>query len=343
MKYTLLVSFLIIYSFAFTQKTEPYYINFYGDEVFKKQATFKRHVKKDKAVYRITDYFLNGNIYRTGAYSDKYLKSKTDSFKSYYLNGNLSRETVYKDNKRYGFDNYYRVSGTIEKHKFYTNGKGTGRWYWFDEQGDTIRNYGNIKRGSKYLYERPAYLKGGRAKWNAYWDSMREVNDLTFDEAQAIVYFCFKIDTMGKVKDIEIILGGTPDMNKTLIDHLRKMPEWFPAIKKGKLVEKTIFRSFRWYNVSTKDVETKDKDLAKAYYLSAIKSFKEKDFILSKDKFKQAVKYNPNNAEYYFNLALCYYQLGDIDTACEYWNIVNILNPDKISKDIKSVCKNKIK
>lgn len=170
---------------------------------------------------------------------------------------------------------------------------------------------------------------------------MGMVNHLNYDNAQAIVYYTFKIEESGEISNIEMILHGTYEMDSTLIKHLEKMPNWFPAIEKGKTINKTVLESYRWAFAFNKEVEVKDKILAKALYKSAINSFKKKDFTTALEKFNYAIKYNPNNTEYYFNLALCYYQLGKIDLACEYWNIVNILNPKKITKDIQTVCKNK--
>jgi antitoxin component YwqK of YwqJK toxin-antitoxin module len=342
MKNTLLISFLLFNILSFSQKTKSYYINIDGDEVFKKTATFKRIVTQKDEIYKVEDQFLNGNIYQTGFYTDKTLKTKTDTFLTYYINGNLSNETVYKNNRRNGISKDYLVSGQLEKQSFHINGEKAGNWYWFNNNGDTIKHIKDAVSYKIYAYDSSPYPEGGYKRLNAFLKEMTDPRLSKDDMVQARLFYTYKVNSSGEISDVEIIVHGTPDMDSTLIQHLRKMPNWKPGRKQGKKVNKTILRYFTWSLILEKEDRIEDKKLAKALYVSAVNSFKRNKIEDAKDKFELALKYNPNNAEYYFNFALCYYQLGDIDTACEYWNIVNILNPEKITKDIQSVCKNKL-
>ncbi len=62
-------------------------------------------------------------------------------------------------------------------------------------------------------------------------------------------------------------------------------------------------------------VESGDYNLANDFYTEAVTAYENQKYSLSIIKFGRAIKYNPNNSDYFFGRASAYYELSKFDSA----------------------------
>ncbi|MFH7000139.1 tetratricopeptide repeat protein [Flavobacterium sp. FlaQc-57] len=70
------------------------------------------------------------------------------------------------------------------------------------------------------------------------------------------------------------------------------------------------------------------------------KAFLENNFLLAKDIYTKAIKIDPSNKNYWYNLATSELQLGDKENACEHFYQAFILNDGEALAVIKENCPN---
>ena len=66
-----------------------------------------------------------------------------------------------------------------------------------------------------------------------------ELNKMAFDQAEGHLLIAFTIDNSGKPNSIKIIQGLTNEIDLAIIELIRYMPTWEPAIMNGKPVSST--------------------------------------------------------------------------------------------------------
>ena len=81
-----------------------------------------------------------------------------------------------------------------------------------------------------------------------------------------------------------------------------------------------------------------DKNIGNAFYNSSRIDYKEKKYDKAIFKLLKAINYNHMEANYYYLLGLCYFQLNKQDFACENWTIANSLDSGILKKEFKGLC-----
>lgn len=86
--------------------------------------------------------------------------------------------------------------------------------------------------------EKAAQFPGGNHQVYAYFKSVRIYPDEALTNMKTgKVYVAFTVDTMGKVKNPEIVKSLDPPLDKEAIKIISSMPDWTPAEKDGEKIE----------------------------------------------------------------------------------------------------------
>lgn len=322
---------------AYSQRPKTYYVDMKGDRVFRSDAFYARSVTKADDKWNITDSYLNGGVQMKATCLDRKLKIKTDSATYYYINGKKASAGMYTNGNRHGKWHFYSIVGKIKSVGEYNKGKYTGTWVWYDDKGNlssTLQNASDSKM--KRLYSRATFPGGEKALIKFVGGMVKP--EKSFQEGYyGITYTSFRIDINGNLRDIEVFVHGTPEMDSMVVKRIKQMPEWIPASKNGVAKES-------WYTLPVKfslykgQRDISDKLLASAFYNSGIEDYKSNNFKRAVHKFKEAIKKNYQDPRYYYNLALCYWKLEKYEFCCAYFDIVNRLDRELVSDKIKSFC-----
>ena len=120
-------------------------------ETTEKNGVFYRPApEKKRSGYLITDYYKNGNIYRTGkAEFTTVGREKFSGLLTYYFdNGTTSRKERYKKGLLNGLYKEYYRSGELKIDGTYDKGYKEGIWKFYHKTGK-IKTKGRYKNGEK--------------------------------------------------------------------------------------------------------------------------------------------------------------------------------------------------
>jgi tetratricopeptide (TPR) repeat protein len=335
-KILFLLVFLFFTATGSSQKLKTYYINFKGEKTSKLNAKFKRTIKNKNTIWVIKDYYLNDSIKRTVNFLDKKLTQKTGEFMSYYPNGKLSQSSVFKNNHKHGDEISYYITGVVSRMAHYNMGEATGKWIWYDENGEIENELDNVN--PKILNDNYSYAEypGGKEKLYDY------INKVDYELRNGNKMYngktitAFQISEEGDVADIDIIVHGTEQMDSAIIKHLNNMPKWKAAKKNGKYVTSNHVIPIRFGKKN--ETMLSDKIVGEAFFNSGGIDYKEGKYEKAVFKFKNAIGYNHMEAKYYFFLGHSYYNLNKQDFACSNWTVANSLDSEILKKEIKDLC-----
>jgi len=91
-----------------------------------------------------------------------------------------------------------------------------------------------------YTEEIPQFPGGEQAQMRFMSENIRYPEFERDSGIQGLVVASFIIEKDGRITDIKILKGVTPDIDKELIRVLKKMPRWSPGKQKGKAVRVRI-------------------------------------------------------------------------------------------------------
>ena len=128
MKSTLLILIALIAINTMAQK-DTIYFNKHWQKTTKDKARYYRLIPLEKVgdLYKITDFYLNGNPQMEGFWSDLKNELLEGETKWYFENGKLSEVTTYRDGLKHGLSKTYIENGDLKtegtyEHKFPVNG-----------------------------------------------------------------------------------------------------------------------------------------------------------------------------------------------------------------------------
>ncbi|MBT3303315.1 MAG: energy transducer TonB [Bacteroidetes bacterium] len=91
-----------------------------------------------------------------------------------------------------------------------------------------------------YTEEIPQFPGGEQAQMRFMSENIRYPEFERDSGIQGLVVASFIIEKDGRITDIKILKGVTPDIDKEVIRVLKKMPRWSPGKQKGKAVRVRI-------------------------------------------------------------------------------------------------------
>ena len=271
-----------------------------------------------------------------GNFIDKKLTQKTGRSTSYYPNGKVSRTVVFENNRKHGEEKLYYITGNISRAAQFDLGEASGRWIWYNEDGSIKNELDNINPNILNDNYAEAEYPGGKKKLYEY------IKKVDYELRKGNIVFngktitAFQINEEGNVIDVDIILQGTKQMDSAVINHLYNMPKWRSAKRNGKYVTSNHVIPIAFGQ--QKNTMLNDKNIGNAFYNSSRIDYKEKKYDKAIFKLLKAINYNHMEANYYYLLGLCYFQLNKQDFACENWTIANSLDSGILKKEFKGLC-----
>lgn len=323
----------------YSQKTKEYFINQNDKKVDKINAVYYRSVTKSGNEWLVTDSYLNGNIVRRTAFSDSFLKKRTNRYSYYYINGTPYCEGYgYVNDKKHGKWKYFYINGKIKQEEEYTLGKITGKWTWYNEEGEQTNNVDYASKEIIAKKIKKAKFPGGVNAYSKYIDKLKKPKESFKKGYSGKTYLSFKIDTMGNIKNAEIIISGNEEMDSLVIKRIKQMPKWTAASKFGKPVESWFLQTVSFLQNEKSHVYVSDKAIAEGFFNVAVKYYKLKNFKDAEKHVKSAISRSAEDPRFYGLLALCYSQQEKTELSCDYWKIAYLLDKNIVSSKVIRNC-----
>ncbi len=261
MKFIVLILFIIICHSANAQR--KHWINTAGIEVKKDVATNYYTLSKTDAKTYIYKNFLkeNDSLCEEVNYPTKEILSKEGSYILYFNNGKIAEKGSYLNNLKSNLWRYYNQEGKLEKTISFINGVKEGKQtdYYNNEKPEATYRYkkGNLislielyddteasvfkedtSEIAVYSFtDHEAEFPGGEKALNLFLGQ----NSNDSKESNATIYLSFNVDSKGVVT--EIIINKITKNNiseeylKRAMKLVAKMPQWEPAMKRGRIVK----------------------------------------------------------------------------------------------------------
>ncbi len=323
-------------------KAEP--LNAEFNHCLPHQAKYKREIYKlTDGRWKTVDRYLNGSIQGEAYYLNRALTERTDTARTYYLNGQLESEKVYFNNTRNGVWKWFYISGRpIVIGKYFDN-KAVGTWVWFDTGGFQHPTETDTTNLEQLHPDRPILVSvsGNRAtdyfKGNDY-----PLSDL-IEGFYGFNFLCFKVGKDGFPEDLELAVHGSTDMDDYTMYYGNRFTRFRPASVNGEWVESchclpVIFKYQHDQNVIHDQEVMSYQALSHRLFKYAIGQIQGENYQMAKAALHWALYYYDQDPAYHHNLAVCYEQLGDRRSACAYFDIADMLNPNLVSQQIKDAC-----
>ncbi len=230
----------------------------------KYNADYYRIISKEKELFEVKDYFLNGSIQMSGAYKSFNPEIKEGLFTYYDKNGIKTTQESYVDNKKDGPNTRYYESGSIWVYENYSNGLLDGDCFGYFENGQIKRkeNYfkGVLKEGKCYTISgvdttyypfeiKPEFIGGEKAMRAYVSQNLKYPFKARWKGIEGKVVLSFVVGVDGQINNVELVKSVHPILDKAAIDVITKMPKWTPGFKEGKVVtEKFTLPIFFMFN-----------------------------------------------------------------------------------------------
>lgn len=244
----LLTSTIPIYS----QDTLSYYVTEVGKKTEKENAAgIRKVIKNSEGLFKVYDYYLDGQAQMTGSYLTDSLKKKTGKFEHYYESGELKSISSFVKGKATGNSKIFYRSGQLKSSIDFVQGKKHGQLitYWENnvkKREDKFIN-GNFVLGKCYNineeeiefypYETMPEFPGGQSALFKFLG--KNINYPTKAKAKNIqgkVYINFIVTKEGEISNAYVIKGVYPSLDAEALRVINHMPDWSPGKQDGEVV-----------------------------------------------------------------------------------------------------------
>jgi hypothetical protein len=90
------------------------------------------------------------------------------------------------------------------------------------------------------VYDQDPLFPGGKDSLYVFLARNMKFSVVSEQAADTSIFVQFIVSKKGRFKDFNFIQGAGEDVNKEVLRVLKMMPDWIPAIRKGKNVEETV-------------------------------------------------------------------------------------------------------
>jgi TonB family protein len=171
------------------------------------------------STFKITVYYLNGQIKMTGVYSDANLLKEEGEFSYYYSNGQIESRGMYSEGIKFGIWKRYEPDGTERPDKHYT--------------GASAESITPLEIDTE-----AASFPGGEDSLQDYIrTNLVYPADCLRQGIQGSVLVSFMADALGNISEVGIYEGVNYELDKEAERLVKSMPRWIPASKNGKKVD----------------------------------------------------------------------------------------------------------
>jgi TonB family protein len=101
---------------------------------------------------------------------------------------------------------------------------------------DSTENTNSKSSGPFTVEQEPEFRGGSEAFYNYLAKNIRYPKDSKNKRIEGKVYLSFVVDLNGKLTDIKILKGVSPDIDEEAIRLIKNSPSWIPGIQNGRTV-----------------------------------------------------------------------------------------------------------
>lgn len=152
MKY-LLFAFLIMSYSVFAQNDTLFFDSEWNAASKSGNPAFYRIIVNQGSLWRVEDYFINGNLQMSGFFSDLENETRENTFIFYDEKGKKTELTNYKNNLKHGKYESYFPNGNIELSQNWENGVKNGDVIFYYENGDIFIKGQYVTREKRGLWQ----------------------------------------------------------------------------------------------------------------------------------------------------------------------------------------------
>ena len=271
MKRAYLTIILISLSFVVSAqrpKVHSYYDEFWRPVENEGQAHYYRIVEKQNGKFLVKDYFMSGalqaEILCTGLKPTLQFDSKATLF---HENGKSAQVGYFRNEKPYGFHQYFDSDGKLHKEVTFKNDKEYYHQLW-SEEGDQllVNGSGNFSEsnslfGTIYIIVKdslitasyyinpvstdtiftrtqklPEYQGGSQAMTKELKGVLKYPKSARRARTEGVVYVRFVVTKGGQVKDCSIVKGLDEEVDIEAINGVSTLQGWIPGTYNGKKV-----------------------------------------------------------------------------------------------------------
>lgn len=259
---TLFFVFMLFGIEAFAQDSITFYLDRFWDETDKEHAVYYRKTIWNEGAWQVRDYYRNGSLQMKGKYKDYGLTEGQDTFEYYYPNGALKRKGKFVNGKYTGVWQGWLDDGRKDFKCTYK--ESTHKCAYFHENGmiSAVEEYSNdtvlvsamfrdstgAESSNLYIENLPA-INGQEVNWyKVFGEHMLFPEDIQGNKLYGKVSFFIVIDKQGKVSMGETIGFVHPEMEHALIRAIKKFPVCTPAIYHNRVIEYQVPLRFNFVN-----------------------------------------------------------------------------------------------
>lgn len=355
MKNLILILLFVVGNSTYAQDTLTYYVTGSGKEVSKEESKYLRKVfRTPEGVFKVKDYYKEGQLQMTGAYLNDSLKKGTGQFIKYYKNGKSEATWTYVKGKSTGKSQKYFESGGIKSSIDMVQGKKHGQLntYWKNGTQKRADNYHNdvfiqgkcfneigaeIEHFPFIIMPKISKYKNGIQQFlamNVKYPNTASINDIT-----GRVFVNFTVGKKGVIRDVRILRGAHPLLNKEALRVVNAMPTWIPGKEDGELVSVSYNLPISFQLRGSEKIIIGPNPRSVKSYNKATKFFVKQEFGKAITHYTDAIKWYPAYTKAYLNRAISYARLRDIDNACKDWRTCAELGNKEVQNNIDNYCK----
>jgi len=355
MKNLILILLISIANIVFSQDTLTYYVTGSGEKVSQEESKYVRKVfKTPKGLYKVWDYYEDGQLQMTGTYLNDSLKKGAGPFIKYFKSGKTESTWTYVKGKSDGQSKKYFESGELKSSIDMVQGKKHGKLLTFWENGTQKRedNYHNgvfilgkcfnekeeeIEHFPFMIFpELPGGKKGIQQflSKNVVFPPEAKANGIT-----GRVILNFTVEKDGSTKEIKIKRASHPLFNKEALRVANLLPNWIPGKRDGELISVNYNLPISFQLRGMNEVVVGPNARAVKSYNKATKLFVKQEFQKAITQYSDAIMWYPEYTKAYLNRAISYARIRDIENACKDWKKAAELGDKGVQSNIDKYCK----
>ncbi len=198
-----------------------------------------------------------------------------------------------------------------------------------------------IKNSGDTLYliveTMPKFPGGEKAMFEFLGANVKYPPEAKANNINGKIYISFVISKEGNIEGIKVLRGVHSILDNEAIRVVKAMPKWIPGTQEGKPVNVSynLPINFVLRGVSAPNGPNPRSSKSQS---KGNKFFAKKDFSKAITHYTEAIKWYPNYKNAFYQRAMCYAQLKDMDKACKDWKKCTELGDPRVLDSINKYC-----
>jgi TonB family protein len=193
-------------------------------------------------IYETRTFFIDGRIYKSGYVNNLTSKLKVGTWTWWYENEQKSQMGDFIEHKKNGEWISWREDGSMNSKQSFENGLRNGESEYFFDNGNRSGKvlFKNDQRVKEEYWEsdgtllsdvkvanQPPSFPGGKDKFYQYIrDNLERPKSARKKKLKGTVKVVFIVSRDGSIKNITVLKGVSPELDKEAIKVISEMPKW---------------------------------------------------------------------------------------------------------------------